>query len=121
MVDRNPVARFNSFMWAGGTLLFLLAEVLAVLIVVRSAGLGHWRSPFGVYILPLLIALPWITAVTSNARIRKRESPEATNQTVVIDVSYSFSRLIVFTYVGFIGALAVLGSYLLSLQSLLDR
>jgi hypothetical protein len=119
MVDRSPVARFNSFFWAGGTVLFFLAEVLAVGIVVRSAGLGVWRAPFGVYILPLLVGLPWITAITSNARISKRQSVGGANQAVLLDVSYSLSRLIVITYVGLIGTMAVLGSYLRSLHLLL--
>lgn len=121
MIGRDPIPRFTLLLWTGGTLLFTIAEVLAIAIIVRGAEMGMIPNSFKVYLLPLLVGLPWIAAVTSNARIRKRQLIGGADQNILADISYSFATLVVITYVSLIATISILVSCLRSIHALLGR
>jgi hypothetical protein len=121
MIRQNPSPRVTLLLWTAGTLLFILAETLAVGIIIRNPIVRAESHSFQIYLLPLLVGLPWLAGVTSNAKIRKRQLMPGTDQNVWLGVSHAFAILVVFANVGLIGTLSILAFNMVSIHQLLGR
>jgi hypothetical protein len=100
----------NRFQWVMGTVLFVLIETIAVGMVIKRHEM-HIES-LAVYLLPILVSLPWVAGVQSYIKIKRRLLAMGSDQGLLSILSYSFAILVVFAYVGTLAGISLLLSAL---------